>query len=244
MQTLVLPHTLHTSAAKILWKASTCKERHRTVAHDSALPDSLFLTSSLSSELPCTPKVCDNPLYLVKEKNHCKLTVLCLSNLFSQPITLFSSWTSSRYPVHWTIQFLPIHQLFSDFILLFQFSSVQSFSCIRLFATHGLQHARPPCPSPTPRAYSNSCSLSQWCHPTISSSVVPFSHLQSFPASRSFQMSQLFASGGQSIGVSASASALALLFNRLKFHVLLFYFMYLFVLGCAGSTLLHGGYTL
>ena len=70
---------------------------------------------------------------------------------------------------------------------------------------HGLQHARPPCPSPTPGAYSNSCPLSQWCHPMISSSVIPFSsHLKSFPASGSFQMSQLFTSGGQSIGVSAS----------------------------------------
>ena len=74
---------------------------------------------------------------------------------------------------------------------------------------HGLQHARPPCPSPTSRVYSNSCPLSQWCHPTISSSVVPFSHLQSFPASWSFQMSQFFTSGGQSIGVSASASVLS-----------------------------------
>ena len=74
---------------------------------------------------------------------------------------------------------------------------------------HGLQHTRPPCPSPPPGVYSNSCALSQWCHPTISSSVVPFSpHLQSFPASGSFQMSQLFASDGQSIGVSASASVL------------------------------------
>ena len=74
---------------------------------------------------------------------------------------------------------------------------------------HGLQHARLPCPSPTPRAYSNSCPLSWWCHPTISFSVIPFSfRLQSFPASGSFQMSQLFASGGQSIGVSASASVL------------------------------------
>ena len=74
---------------------------------------------------------------------------------------------------------------------------------------HGLQHPRLPCPSPTLRAYSNSCSLSQWCHPTTSSSVVPFSsHLQSFPASESFPMSQFFASGGQSIGVSASASVL------------------------------------
>ena len=73
---------------------------------------------------------------------------------------------------------------------------------------HGLQHARPPTPSPTPVVYSNSCPLSQWCHPTVSSSVVPFSHLQSFPPSGSFQMSQFFASGGQSIGVSASASVL------------------------------------
>ena len=68
---------------------------------------------------------------------------------------------------------------------------------------HGLQHARPPCPSPTPRVYSNSCPLSWWCHPNISSSVVPFSScLQSFPPSGSFQVSQFFASGGQSIGVS------------------------------------------
>ena len=74
---------------------------------------------------------------------------------------------------------------------------------------HGLQHARLPCPSPTPRAYSNSCPLSWWCHPAISSSVVPFSsHFQSFPASGSFPMSQFFSSGGQSIGVSASASVL------------------------------------
>ena len=73
---------------------------------------------------------------------------------------------------------------------------------------HGLQHTSPPCPSPTPGVYSNSCPLSWWCHPTISSSVVPFSHLQSFPASGSFQMSQFFESGGQSIGVSASASVL------------------------------------
>ena len=72
---------------------------------------------------------------------------------------------------------------------------------------HGLQHARFPCPSPTPRACSNSCPYSWWCHPTISSSVIPFSScLQSFPASASFQISQFFASGGQSIGVSATAS--------------------------------------
>ena len=74
---------------------------------------------------------------------------------------------------------------------------------------HGLQHARPPCPSPTPGVYSNPCPSSQWCHPTISSSVFPFtSHLQSFPASGSFPMSQFFTSGSQSIGASASASVL------------------------------------
>ena len=75
---------------------------------------------------------------------------------------------------------------------------------------HGLQHARLPCSSPTPRACSNSCPLSQWCHLTISSSVISFFCLQSFPASGSFLMSHLFASGGQSTGVSASPSVLLL----------------------------------
>ena len=70
------------------------------------------------------------------------------------------------------------------------------------------QHARPPCPSPTPGVYPNSCPLNQWCHPTISSSVVPFSCPQSFPASGSLPMSQFFTLGGQSIRVSASASVL------------------------------------
>ena len=74
---------------------------------------------------------------------------------------------------------------------------------------HEPQHTRPSCPSPTPGVYPNPCPLSQWCHPTISSSVIPFSFCpQSFPASGSFPMSQLFASGGQSMGVSASASVL------------------------------------
>ena len=74
---------------------------------------------------------------------------------------------------------------------------------------HGLPHDRLPCPSPTPGTYSNSCPSSQWCHPTISSSVIPFSsRLQSFPALGSFPMSQFFASGSQSIGVSSSVSVL------------------------------------
>ena len=91
------------------------------------------------------------------------------------------------------------------------FSSVH-FSCSVVSNSlwpHELQHARPPYPSPTSGYYPNPCPLSWWCHPTISSSVVPFSSCpQSFPASGSFQMSQLFASGGQSIGVSASISVL------------------------------------
>ena len=92
------------------------------------------------------------------------------------------------------------------------FSSVQfSWSVVSgSLWLHGLQHARLPCPSPTSRAYSNSCPSSWWCHPTISCSVVPFSHLQSCPASGSFPMSQLFTSGGQSMGVSASASVLSM----------------------------------
>ena len=91
-------------------------------------------------------------------------------------------------------------------------SSVQHSSVVQLCLTlqpHGLQHARPPCLSLTPGVYSNSCPLSRWCHPTISSSVVPFSSsFQSFSALGSFQMSQFFTSGGQNIGVSASASVL------------------------------------
>ena len=108
----------------------------------------------------------------------------------------------------------------SPFVHSFAFPNDRSFSVNSQFRfshsvvsdslqPHGLQHARLPCPSPTPEAYSKSCPSSWWCHPTISSSVIPFSsHLQSFPASGSFQMSQFFASGGQSIGVWASTSVL------------------------------------
>ena len=102
-------------------------------------------------------------------------------------VNLNTVWTSMRVPV----------------------SSVQLLSHVDSLQPHGLQHARLLCSSPTPGACSNSCPSSRWCHPTISSSIIPFSsHFQSFPASGSFQMSQCFASGGQSIGVSASISVL------------------------------------
>ena len=98
-------------------------------------------------------------------------------------------------------------------IIFFYISSVQfSHSVVsNSFQPHEPQHTRPPCPSPTPRIYPNSCPLSRWCHIIISSFVVPFSScLQSFPTSGSFQTSRLFASGGQKIGVSASASVLSM----------------------------------
>ena len=102
------------------------------------------------------------------------------------------------------------------FIIKLKFSSVHFSSSVLSDSLwpHGLQHSRLPCPSPTPRACSNSCPLSQWCHPTISSSVIPFSScLQFFPAS-SFPGSQFFTSSGQSIGVSASASVLPMNFQN------------------------------
>ena len=98
-------------------------------------------------------------------------------------------------------------------IYIIHYLSVQFINSVMsdYLRPHGLQHARPPFPSPAPRVYPNSCLLSQWCHPTISSSVIPFSScLQSFPASWSFQMTQLFPSGDQSIGVSASTSVLSM----------------------------------
>ena len=110
----------------------------------------------------------------------------------------------------------------SIFRIFFFFWSIAALQCCVSFSVHfshsvmsdslrphGPQHTRLACPSPTPRAYSNSCPSRQWCHPTISSSVVPFSsHLESFQASGSFPVSQFFISGGQSIGISASASVL------------------------------------
>ena len=110
-------------------------------------------------------------------------------------------------------------QLKQDYFIIILFTVIilhclflDQFSCSVMsdsLQPHRLQHVRPPCPSPIPTACSNSCPLSWWCHPTISSSVIPFSScLRSFPSSGSFHMSQFFTSGGQSIGASASASVL------------------------------------
>ena len=107
----------------------------------------------------------------------------------------------------WTLNSMKVRPS-SILVTSVQFSSVHSLTRVHSLRPHGPQHTRPPCPSPTPGVYSNTSPLSR-CHPTISSSVVPFSScLQSFPASGSFQMSQFFPSGGQSIRASASKSVL------------------------------------
>ena len=138
----------------------------------------------------------------------CSHSILCISLLDNlllgiSVICLLLCFLSTRL--------YNLNLIFVSLLLYSQFSSVH-FSCSVVsdsLQLHEPQHARPASPSPNPRVYSNSCWLSQWCHPTISSSVIPFSsHLQSFPESRSFQISELFASGGQSIGVSASTSVL------------------------------------
>ena len=120
-------------------------------------------------------------------------------------------WSDIIYEYHKGISLFDLYQylmlkLFCNSSFIHSVSSVTQL-CPTL-QPHGLQHAKPPCPSPTPRVYSNSYPLSQWCHPATSSSVIPFSScLQSFPASGSLQMSQFFASGGQSLIMSAAAAA-------------------------------------
>ena len=140
--------------------------------------------------------------------------------LFHYGLSEGIEYSSLCYIYRYSRTLLFIHSIYNSWHLLVPNShsippppslSVQ-FSCSVVsdsLRPHGLQHARPPCPSPTSRVYSNSCPLSRWCHPTISSSVVPFSSCpQSFPASGSFPMNQFFTSGGQSIGVSASTLVL------------------------------------
>ena len=141
---------------------------------------------------------------------HCKWlesVYVCCFYLF-YPIYKFlnNHWLTSVLFKYWPRKFLmPVRLQLVNYSV--QFSSVaQSYPTLRPCE---LQHARPPCLSPTPRVYSDSCPLSWWCHPAISSSVIPFSSCpQSLPASESFPMNQLFAWGDQSIGVSASASVL------------------------------------
>ena len=138
-------------------------------------------------------------------------TILKLGIIISFSFFLELDVTSIMYMPN---QFISIGSLWPIFKI--SFSSVQFSSSVISdpLWLHELQHARPLCPSPTPGVYPNSCPLSWWCHPTILSSVVSFSSCpQSFPASGSFQMSQFFASGGQSIGVSASASVLQWIFR-------------------------------
>ena len=141
-----------------------------------------------------------------------------MSNCIRNCQIIFQSGCTISHSHQWNISFMSstfspsiaVVSLFNfnsnGYISLIQFSHSVVSSCLQ---PHEPQHTRLPCPSPTPGVYPNSCPLSQWCHPTISSSVVPFSSCsQSFPASRSFQRSQHSTSGGQSIGVSASTSVL------------------------------------
>ena len=127
----------------------------------------------------------------------------CIVQYILQPIlypVVCTSHSAHLYTASSPCSLLVTTSLFSIFVSAFlviftQFNSVAQL-CLTL-QLHGLQHARPPCQLPKPSVYSNSCPLSRWCHPTISSSVIPFSScLQSFPASGSFQMSQFFTSGG------------------------------------------------
>ena len=131
---------------------------------------------------------------------------LFLSEMFSQCLVILTECPTSTY---WMTPACPWQQ--GRLIIVNKFSSVHFSHSVmsNSLSSHVLQHTRFPCPSPTPRACSSSCPLNRWCHPTISSSVIPFSScLQSCPASGSFPRSQFFTSGAQIIGVSASASVL------------------------------------
>ena len=134
-----------------------------------------------------------------------------------QSISLTLKWVSYFHMLSNLASIIMDHSVFSPFyslielsisnVTFFIFSSVQSLRPVWLFVTPWTSARQAPCPSPTPRVHPNPCPLSRWCHPTISSSVIPFSSFpQSFPASESFPMSKLFASGGQNIAVSASTS--------------------------------------
>ena len=140
---------------------------------------------------------------------------LSCSTLFFQHLAWYVANRCSKILVNkWTFRIVTCCHFspFNNFTTLEKLLSSVQFSRSVVsdsLQPHELQHARPPCPSPTPGVHPNPCPLSRWCHPTVSSSVVPFSScLQCFPASGSFQMGQLTAAGAQSIGVSASTSVL------------------------------------
>ena len=145
--------------------------------------------------------VCIHACICVSTISMCSVQSLSQVRFFATP------WTAAHQAslsITNSPSLLKLMSIKSDMCIQFSCSVVSEF-----LWPHGLQHARPPCPLPTPWVYPNSCPLSWWCHPTISSPVVPFSSCpQSFPASESFPISQLLASGGQSIGVSASTSVL------------------------------------
>ena len=166
-----------------------------------------LLSISLTPPLPRTPTSCTCLLFPPLNPSSCLSVLGTLGCLVNTPHPPPQQNTDLDRCVHlwgWTegLSYTPLH-------LDIQYNHSVQFTCSVMSESlrpHGLQHTRPPCPSPTPGVYSNSCPLSQWCHPTVSYSVVPFSScLHSFPASESFQMRQFFASGGQRIEVSASA---------------------------------------
>ena len=163
---------------------------------------------------------------LIYQFQPCSLQVL-LQIWCQSPLQQLKHWSLYSEPKNKSIimstitmhtWFINIIIFLINFIFSFQFTANLSrrYSAVQFSRSfmsdslwpHGLQHARPPCPSPTPGVHSNSCPLSRWCHPIISSSVVPFSRPQSFPASGSFQMTQFFTAGGQSIGASVLALVL------------------------------------
>ena len=151
-------------------------------------------------------------IYVIADSNNKNIWSIWYMCIFSSTGKIFLNfhhqYMSDCFPMA-----LPIHYIVRLWIFANRMVSLQLSSVTVVFDSlqpDGLQHTRPPCPSPIPGVHPNPYPLSQWCHPTIiSSSVIPFSSCpQSFPASRSFQMSQLFTSGGQSIAVSASTSVL------------------------------------
>ena len=193
----------------------------RTCSYDLMCVHAKLLQSCLTlcNSMDCSPP--GSSVHGILQARILEWVAMASSRGSSQPSNLFLLDL-----LHWQVGSLPLCHLGSPnqvsciagrfFIewatredsLWSQFSSVVQ-SCLDSLQPCGLHHARLPCPPPTPRVYPNWCSLSRWCHPTLSSSVVPFSScLQSLPASGSFPMSQFFTSGGQRIGVSASASVL------------------------------------